>query len=123
MSEQNESKPLTLLDINLAADTLGEVNSPRSLQALERQGMSLQELKRFNMEEIRQLVQERFNKKIEDKKIMDMYEHHLEERREMKLKLLREVRQEIIEEEQQGLSRMTKSRFTKSHMHSSVLSE
>lgn len=120
MSETNEQKALTLLDINLAGESVAEVNSPRSLQAMSRQGIRLNELKKFNKEEIRQLVQERFNKKIEDKAVMDMYEKHLDERREMKLKLLKEVRQEIMEEQQQGMGRSTQKG---SHMHSSVLSE
>jgi hypothetical protein len=58
MSENNnnEAKATTLLEINLASEVIVEVNSPRSLQAMDRQGIKLNELKKFNREEIKLLV-------------------------------------------------------------------
>lgn len=96
----SEEKKISLRDLKLDEEQLENVSSPRSIEAMRRQGMVQQELQKMSREQIAQMVGEKYGKKIEDKKIMDLYEKHFEERRQMKVKLLLEVREEVVQEEQ-----------------------
>ena len=98
MSEEN--KLVSLKELRLDQENLDNVSTPRSMEALKRQGMMISELKKLSREEVKQIVIEKYGKKIKDEKIMDLYEKHFEDRREMKLKLLLEVREEVVKEQE-----------------------
>ncbi len=76
------------------------VNSPRSLEAAQRQGINLQELDPVTEKQVEEMLKARERKPNVPKVLVEIRLNHLMNKRQEKLKLLIEEREYIIEEEQ-----------------------
>ena len=95
MSEENL---ISLLNFNENADKSGPIlNSPRSLEACNRQGIAPADLLKQDKNQIKGLS------KFDDEESVKIFEEHFEERRKKKIALLLEVREEVLDEERKGL--------------------
>ena len=95
MSEDNV---ISLVNFNENADKSGPIlNSPRSIEACRRQGISPTDLLKQSKDQIKHLC------KFNDHDSLKIFEEHFEERRKKKIALLLEVRAEVLDEESKGL--------------------
>jgi len=97
MSDKN-SHQISLLNFDPKSSKEPIINSPRSLEALRRQGINPQELLIRTAAEIREM----FRSKNLSKEGVDQMVMHYEERRREKVRVLLEERSVLIEDEKNG---------------------